>query len=106
MGTLNTPPLSLSLPLRQPEQHYTISPSWRRPFSLSPLCSSLSSLGQGLEVWILEVFVLRLCGKGGPILLVPSGVLNSSQSRMICALFWTNFDFPWSILEHEIVMVL
>ena len=34
-------------------------------------------------------FVLRLNGKGGPSLLVPSGVLTLIQFRPSCALFVT-----------------
>ena len=59
--------------------------------------NDLSSLGiRGMEFWVI---VLRLIGKGGPILLVPSGVLNSIQSRMICALFWMNSIFLRRILS-------
>ena len=44
---------------------------------------------KGLGFWrcIFETLVLRLCGKGGPSLLVPSGLLISCQSRSSCASF-------------------
>ena len=45
------------------------------------------------------VLVLRLNGKGGPSLLVPSGLLISFQFRMSCALFVTDFDFR--LCDHE-----
>ena len=32
----------------------------------------------------LQEFVLDLIGKGGPILLVPSGLLNQSNSLVFC----------------------
>ena len=38
-------------------------------------------------------FVLRLNGKGGPSLLVPSGVLNSIQFRTSFAFHEPSFDF-------------
>ena len=44
-------------------------------------------------------FVLRLNGKGGPSLLVPSGVLTSSQFRTSCALFVMKFDFHLCVHE-------
>ena len=44
-------------------------------------------------------FVLRLNGKGGPSLLVPSGDLISFQSHTSCALFVTIFGFR--LCDHE-----
>ena len=43
-----------------------------------------------MDFWVL---VLRLNGKGGPSLLVPSGVLISFQFHTSCALFVMNFGF-------------
>ena len=43
-------------------------------------------------------FVLRLNGKGGPSLLVPSGVLNSIQFRTSFAFHEPSFDFHVVVL--------
>ena len=65
-----TPSLYLSLSLL-PEQHATLPA--RRLLPLLSSSSLLFSRGR-LEGWIGETLVLRLRGKGGPSLLVPSGL--------------------------------